>query len=198
MPATNSAEKLCGPWLQGSLAESSGISLYAFGPWFPLPKQIYNYIAFYLPSYWHLNCKSNLRKLRQWQPHLSIVLGFLSDPQRKPTFTVRHVRTTSVLPFQTHYGKKNTTQVFRSPRIYADLSISSWLEDSRGLCCSQTAEAVGGLRGALVNACFPFALSSALLHGAKEFVYPYHTPQEGIDMLHSLSISLGLFKPLFL
>lgn len=27
MPATNSAEKLCGPWLQGSLAESSGIYL---------------------------------------------------------------------------------------------------------------------------------------------------------------------------
>lgn len=28
MPATNSAVKLCGPWLQGSLAGSSGIHLY--------------------------------------------------------------------------------------------------------------------------------------------------------------------------
>lgn len=88
--------------------------------------------------------------------------------------------------------------MFRSPRIYVDLSISSWLEDSLGLCCSQTAEAVGGLRGALVNACFPSALSSALVPRAREFVYPYHTPQEGIDMLHSLSIPPGLFKPLFL
>lgn len=75
--------------------------------------------------------------------------------------------------------------------------ISFELEDSFGLCCSQTAEAVGGLRGALVRACSPCALSSALLPCAREFVYLRHTPQQGMDVLNSPCISFGLIKPLF-